>query len=314
MNYVPTKTRHRFKYGLQWLAMRAGVGVLSWIPVRVRVPLLSVAARIAGTLLFDGIARKNLKICFGDKLDSSLRREIRRANDRAIGRLVSELVDYRRLGAPYAARMVRTDATLQFLDDALARGRGAVVVTPHFGNWELFPSHLAGRGYKGAVVARNPANPHLAREFIQMRARAGVETLDALGNARRILRILESGGVAGLLPDLDSKHVAGTFVPFFGTPAWTPVGPAHISVMAGAPLVTAYMIPDGEYYQLVFEEAILPQPGVEKKGEIARITALWAARFEARIRKDPALWVWMHDRFATTPEKAAERKLRKKRR
>lgn len=303
-------TPRRTKYLLQWLALRAGIAALRILPSRLRAALLSAGTRLAGTVTFDGIARKNLKIAFGNELSNELRREIRRANARAIGRLISELIDYEKDGSGTARRLVFTDETLQFLDAALALGRGAVVVTPHFGNWELFPAYLVTRGYRGAVVGRLPANPRLATALADMRARAGVETLDALGSRRAIYRVLQSGGIVGLLPDLDSKRAAGEFVTFFNKLAWTPTGPAHLSVSAGAPLVTAYMIPEGDRYRLTFEEALMPDANITKKEDITRLTTAWARRFEARIRANPQLWVWMHDRWATTPEKAAERRRR----
>ncbi|MBI3818092.1 MAG: lysophospholipid acyltransferase family protein [Planctomycetes bacterium] len=306
------RTARSIKYFSEWLALKVAVSALRVLPSRARAWLLSGAARVAGSLVFDGIARKNLRIAFGDAVAPGFRREIRRANARAIGRMLSEWVDYQKNGPALAARAVYTDETLVFLDRALAAGRGAVVVTPHFGNWELFPAHLAARGYRGAVVGRSPKNPRLARELVGMRARAGVETLDALRQPRAILRTLQSGGIVGLLPDLDSKRAAGEFVPFFGKPAWTPIGPAHLAVMANAPLLTAYMISSGDRYCLTFEPAVMPDPNIkDKKSEILRLTRAWAERFEAKIRANPHQWVWMHDRFATTPDKAAERRRRR---
>ena len=272
--------------------------------------LCTQLARLGGAIKFDGLARENLRIAFGDTLPSAKRKEIRIANARAIGRMLAELADYWHHGTATATRLVDTDPTLAHLDRALAAGRGAVVVTPHFGNWELFPSRIVALGYVGAVVARTPSNPYLARELESMRSRAGVETLDSLRSRRRTLEVLHAGGIVGLLPDFDLKRASGIFVPFLGKPAWTATGPAHLAVSAGAPLLTAYVIPEGDRYRLVFEEGILPEPGAEKRAEIERLTRAWSARFEARIRERPELWVWIHRRWDTTPEVAAERRAR----
>lgn len=291
--------------------MRTLAGAFRLLPLPLRVAALSLGTRIVGIFTFDATARRNLKHSFGNELTSALRSKIRRANARAIGRLIAELIDYERRGAETARKLVFLDETLQFLDDALRAGRGAVVVTPHFGNWELFPAHLVQRGYRGAVVGRTPANPYFAKALRDMRARAGVETLDALGSPRAIVRVLHEGGIVGLLPDLDSKRAAGIFVNFLGRPAWTPTGPAHLAVMAGAPVVPAYMILEGDRYRLTFEPAIWPDADASRREEIARLTHAWSERFEARIRAHPENWVWMHDRWATTPEKAEERRRRR---
>jgi KDO2-lipid IV(A) lauroyltransferase len=305
------KPSRRLKYETQWALVRAGVFALRLLPLRPRSWLLSAAARFAGTFVFGGISRRNLKIAFGNELPREMRREIRRSNARAVGRMAAEWIDYIHDGAATARRAVEVDNTLAHLEAALARRRGVVVVTPHFGNWELMPAYLVARGFGGAVVAREPANPRLAKWLVDARARAGVQTLDALGHPRAILKVLQSGAIVGLLPDLDSKYAAGEFIEFFGRPAWTPTGPAHLAVLSGAPIVPAYMIPRDRGYLLTFDEAILPDPEAGKRAEITRLTTAWSRRFEARIRAHPEHWVWMHDRFATTPEKIAERRARR---
>lgn len=236
---------------------------------------------------------------------------MREDNARALGRLVAEGVEYARRGRALARELVSLDPTSHFLDEALARGRGAIVLTPHFGNWELFPAFMVDRGYEGAVVGRTAANPHLAKLLRDIRARAGVETIDSLRGQRRALEVLARGGIVGLLPDLDSKRVSGVFVEFFGRPAWTPTGPARLAIASGAPIVTSYVLPDGEGYRIEFESPLTAVPQAPRDAEVLRLTQAWSARFEARIRARPELWVWLHDRWATTPEKAEERRRRR---
>lgn len=297
----------RLRHFAQYAALRTAVALLGAVPFRARVALCTGVARAALSLGFEGQARQNLKIAFGDSLPRAKRREIRRANARALGRLVAELVDYLRRGRDTAERLVFADPSISHLHAALALGRGVVVVTPHFGNWELFPAYLAIHGHRGGVVARTPTNPHIARLLAAMRHRAGVPTLDTLRDRRKTLELLRSGGIVGLLPDLDLKRASGIFLPFFGKEAWTSTGPAHLAVAAEAPLLTAYILPEGPRYRLVFEEALRPDPTKGKREEIERLTRAWSARFEARIREKPELWVWMHPRWATTPAKARER-------
>jgi Kdo2-lipid IVA lauroyltransferase/acyltransferase len=302
----------RLRHSLQFAAFRAAIALLAALPFRARVAFCSAVARVAGSWKFDGIARENLKIAFGDSLSREKRKEIRVANARALGRQVAEIVDYMRDGTACAQRLVFADESIARLDEALARGRGAVVVTPHFGNWELFPAFIVARTkVGGGVVARTPSNPHFAKYMEDMRMRARVPTFDSLRARRRILEVLHQGGIVGLLPDLDAKRVSGTFLPFFGKPAWTATGPAHLVVAAQSALITAYMIPEGARYRLVFEEAILPDPKADKHEEILRLTRAWSERFEAKIRERPELWVWMHPRWETTPEKAEERRRRR---
>lgn len=276
-----------------------------------RVALLSAVARIAESLIFKGMAKKNLETAFGNELSAKKQRDIRRANAHAVGQMAAEWVDFNHDHGLLVERRIIVDDTIALLEETMKLQKGAIMITPHFGNWELIPAYLVRRGYIGAVVARMPANPILAKLLVDIRARAGIETLDALRQRRRIVRVLQSGGIVGILPDLDSKRAAGIFVKFFGKPAWTPIGPAHLSILSGAPIIPTYLIPEDGRYRLIFEPAILPNLNIDKQTEILRLTQAWCERFEARIRAHPEHWVWMHDRWSTTPEKAVERRNRR---
>ncbi len=302
------RTRHR----LQLLALRGVARGARLVPFRARSWIFGCIARIAGATVLQGRARRNLRIAFGETLGRDARRDLRRRNARLFGRMVAELVDYFHEGGAAAERLVFTDDSVQNLKDGLARGRGVIVLTPHFGNWELFPAALAARGFHGAVVGRRPSNPGLAGELVAMRARAGVETLDSRSSTRAILRVLQKGGIVGILPDLDTKRIAGEFVPFFGKPAFTATGPALLALLSGAPLLTAFMIAEGDRYRLVFDPPFVGDPDAPRGEEVRRLTGEWAQRFESRIREFPDHWVWVHDRWATTPEKVEERSRRKR--
>lgn len=301
----------RFRHLAQLVALRSSLAAARWIPRRPRRVLFGWVARAVGSLAFEARARANLKTAFGGELTSSMRRKIRRANAVAAGRMASELVDFLRDPIETAREYVLVDPSIRFLDEALAIGRGTILLTPHFGNWEMIPAFIRGRGYTGAVIARRPRNALLARELIALRKRAGAASIDSRGAPRAALRVLAAGGILGVLPDLDTKHVTGEFLPFFGKPAFTATGPAALALLARAPLITAYLIPEGDRYRLVFEEPIIPDRDAPRREETLRLTRAWSTRFEARIRAHPDLWVWIHDRWSTTPEQLVKRKQRR---
>jgi len=117
---------------------------------------------------------------------------------------------------------------------AQASGRPLVLVTGHCGNWEILAAALNCRGLRMAVVARSLDEPRLQGMLAGLRDRFGTATIErgSDGAARQILGLLRRGGALGMLIDQDTK-VDGVWVPFFGRPAFTPVGAAKLALRQG---------------------------------------------------------------------------------
>jgi LPS export ABC transporter protein LptC len=139
------------------------------------------------------------------------------------------------------ADYVRMDGA-QALDEALAGGRGAIVVTGHCGNWELLAAWVAASGYPLTVVVRRVNDARFDALIVDFRRAAGVEVLvrDDPAFLRAVTDALRRNRLVALLIDQDMRG-AGVFVPFFGRPARTPPGAAVIALRARVPVVTAFI-------------------------------------------------------------------------
>ena len=115
------------------------------------------------------------------------------------------------------------------LETALAAGRGAILATGHFGNWEIGAAAVAARGVPMAAVVRRQGNPLFDARLDALRRSLGVETISQHDAPRLVPRLLRRGGVVGLVSDQDARR-AGVFVPFFGRAASTHRGPALFSL------------------------------------------------------------------------------------
>ena len=148
-----------------------------------------------------------------------------------------------------------------------------------------------------AVVARALEESGLNELLVAFRRRFGTETLErgAPGAARRLLRVLRAGGALGMLIDQDTR-VEGVWVPFFGRPAFTPVGAAKIALRQGAAVVPAFIerLADGTHLARIHPPLDLPADEVEA-------TALMTQAIEEQIRRVPEQWVWMHRRWRRQP-------------
>jgi KDO2-lipid IV(A) lauroyltransferase len=295
---------------LQARLVLGGLGLLRWTPSWLWDGVLArLAARCVPRTLRRR-AEEHLLLAFAERFSTRERRAIVRAMLRHQARALREVAHYRRADAAYVGRMVEPETGFaERVRELLARGRGLIVVTPHYGNFELIPAwfkHFLGA--HGGVVGKRHVNPWFDAEMVAMRARHGIETIYQDESPRKLLRLLDSGGVIGILPDQDIVRLPGIFVDFFGRPAWTATGPAHLGLLAGSPLLPVFLEWRGERYELRSGEPIVPERGGSREDEIRRITTAWTRAFEAAIAEHPDHWTWFHQRWRTTPERAEKRR------
>jgi KDO2-lipid IV(A) lauroyltransferase len=253
---------------------------------------------------------------------AGIRRSIARANLEAVrpawsrAEVETILVEtYRELGRiaveyPRLSELVRAagDAVvaevtgLEHLEAARARGRGAILMTGHFGNFELLGAWLGQRNPVDFVV-RPLSNPHVERWILERRVAAGVGTI-ATRDARRIYTSLRANRWIAMLADQDARR-HGVFVPFMGRPASTPIGPARVAIGTGAPIIMGFpwRLPDGRHH-LEIEPPLWPRDDVADP--VLDLTARHAARLEAWVRRYPSQWFWLHRRWKTQPRPQAQ--------
>jgi Kdo2-lipid IVA lauroyltransferase/acyltransferase len=186
----------------------------------------------------------------------------------------------------------------QVLDDALAEGKGAIVISGHVGNWEILGQAIAAAGYPIATVATPFYDPRVTRWLDKWRTQRGLKILWRDGNSgKAILRALRSNQLMGFLIDQDTK-TAGDYVSFFGRPAFTATTPAALALRTAAPLIFCWHHRRRKNHQITIERIDYERTGDHGRDTLA-LTALLTARLENVIRTAPEQWVWMHRRWRT---------------
>ncbi|HVH44003.1 MAG TPA: lysophospholipid acyltransferase family protein, partial [Labilithrix sp.] len=178
------------------------------------------------------------------------------------------------------------------LDAAIAEGRGVVFASAHLGPWERVAASLVLAGVPLTVVAREPYDPRMGRIYRRLRDARGVRTVyrGATGAGIALVRVLRRGEVLGVPMDLASR-VPFVEVPFLGSPAPTPVGPARLAIRTGAAVVVGTTAPaDDGSLGLSF---VRIAPSTSERELSARIND----ELSARIRAMPTAWPWMHARW-----------------
>jgi phosphatidylinositol dimannoside acyltransferase len=181
----------------------------------------------------------------------------------------------------------------EHMDAAIAAGRGAIMVAPHMGSWDMAGSLAGTLGYKVTAVAeRFPGS--LNDAVVETRERFGVRVI-SLGRSavRAITEALTSNGVAALICDLEQGP--GVKVRFFDRWAVVPAGPAAFAMKTGAPMLTTYVYATrpGRYH--VHIDPPMPVGDREtKEGLMQRVIA----RFEDFIKERPDQWYAFRPMFS----------------
>lgn len=245
------------------------------------------------------LTQEHLAYAFGPSLTASDRRRITRGVFGNLGQNMVEWLQLPRWSAQRLQALVAAEG-LDHLRQALSRGRGAILLTAHFGNWELIPLYLRGLGFEGGVLARRLRYPEYESFLLSMRGEKGVPTF-ARGSLKEVAKVLRANQIIGMLPDQDMDSLDGVFVEFFGHPAYTPVGPAALAVMTGAPILPCFLVRDGASFRLVIEPPVEAPERADRAQTMTALTQAWSRVMESRIRRHPDQWVWMHRRWKTKP-------------
>jgi KDO2-lipid IV(A) lauroyltransferase len=192
---------------------------------------------------------------------------------------------------------------LERIQQALAGGRGALILTLHFGSIELAMQALPLAGVPLTVVGRPLPNPWIRRHMAQQRTRTGATLLEHHDVAPRILDALRRGRAVAFLNDQYARRTGGILSPLFGARCFTAPGVALLALRSGAPVLPFYIVRDApDQHRGVF----LPKLELERTGEVRRDVATATARtnqvLETIIRRHPEQWLWAHRRFRRSPD------------
>ena len=291
------KTR---RYYLYFLA-RVGGFFIAILPVKMGLYL----AEFAGKLAFRVVGKQrintieNLRSSFPDKTEAEIRK-IAEGVFINLAKSAVELVNTYKLNERNIDLWVR-GGDFEKLDRAYDKGKGAIMLASHFGNWELIHICFLLKGYPGTAIARRIYFDKYDAFISRVRRSKGVGVVYRDESPKTLLRILKSNGLIGILADQDVDSVDGIFVDFFGMPAYTPKAPVVFSLASGAPLVPCFMIREGMSHRLVIEDPIYMEEKATREESIRFNTERWSRIVESYIRRYPEQWVWMHRRWKTRP-------------
>ena len=189
---------------------------------------------------------------------------------------------------------------LEHYNAALQEGKGVLLISAHFGNWEFGNAALAILSKPPIFMARILDSPFLEEGVSYARSTLGISIINKENAMRPMLRLLKSGAAVNLLIDQNVSVYDGVFINFFGRPACTTSGVALMAMHSGAAVVPIFTtrMPDGRYLAEI-------GPGIEtvhtgnRDQDVVTNTQNYASVVEDHIRKYPRQWLWVHQRWKT---------------
>ena len=302
--------RKNIKYTLLVAAIKVLLVVMRKLPRKVSMGLCGGVGAMAFRLLKEERLKtlNNLTTAYGDEKNAA-----------EIYAMAKEVwINLGKSGAEFAIKMSQDDPEEffkdlevrgnEYLQEAIQRGRGILGLISHMGCWEGTALGLPMLGIPAYAIGKKLGNERLNTLLFESRGKKGVPTLARGSSYKTILRVLSENNLIGILIDQDTE-VRGVFVDFYGKPAYTPIGAAMLAMDSGAPVLPMfYLKKQDDTYEFVIEKEIPLADTGNRRQDMEENTRRFHRVIEEYIRKYPTQWVWMHNRWKTTPEMAQKKK------
>jgi Kdo2-lipid IVA lauroyltransferase/acyltransferase len=246
-------------------------------------------------------ALENLRLSFPDKSQAWLERTTRRSFEHIVMLTFDVL---------YTTRLVRLSTWTKYLEfdnisetlQLLVQRRGVIVITGHYGNFEILGYALAVFGLESYSIARPIDNPYINKFLMGVRERQGQKIIDKKGATDMMLQILDSGSTLAFIADQNAGR-KGIFVDFFGRKASTYKSIGLLAMQYDLPIIvgSARRLNDRYRFEISCHHIILPEDWKQQDDPLYWITAEYTKGIEGMVRADPEQYWWVHRRWKTRP-------------
>jgi KDO2-lipid IV(A) lauroyltransferase len=248
------------------------------------------------------VAIDNLQHAFPSRYSPDQIDQIVRDTYRHFCGVILEIIQLPRHINPYNWAKYFRFPRLKELVSWLLSGRPVLLVTGHFGNWEMGGYVLGLLGFSAHAVARPLDNPYLDEYLRHFREGTGQKLLAKHGDFVKMQSILDSAGILATLGDQDAGP-RGLFVDFFGRPASTHKAIALLALEHRVPLIVVGCRKIGEpmNYELILEDCILPEDYQDRPDAVTAMTQRFTSALERIVTTAPEQYFWLHRRWKHQP-------------
>ncbi len=277
------------KYLLFWFVFR----ILGRLPL----PMLYWIADIVGTLSFMFASRTRSSVLdnLGHVMPEASPPERSRVAKRVFHNVAYYYADLAHMPHMSAQRFVDERLTYHGIDEllrpTLASGRGAIMLSAHFGNPELVAQAMGPLRIPTFAVTEPVQPPRLSRMLNEIRSNEGVEFRPvSVGSAKHIIQTLRSGGTVALMGDRDIEGPRMR-LPFFGVETWMPTGPVEVGLRTGAAIFPSFCVRRDRYrLEAYLEDEITVERTDDFQADVKATMLKYIERLEWWLRREPEQW------------------------
>ncbi|MDG3003126.1 lysophospholipid acyltransferase family protein [Paludisphaera mucosa] len=248
------------------------------------------------------VGLENLRQAYGDGMTEAERDAVVRGVYRHFCMMLMEIF--------HTPKRIRLDNYRQFIKlaghgpilDRMLDGEPMILLTGHYGNWEIAGYLFGLFGFPTWSVARTLDNPYLERYLRSFRESTGQQMIPKAGGYDQIVEVLETNRTLSMLADQDAGP-RGLFVDFFGRPASTHKAIALLAIEHNAPVVVgvARRVGPGFRYEMRCSQIIEPGEFTGGADDARLLTQRYTSALEELIRQDPTQYLWLHRRWKHQP-------------
>ncbi|MCM8790939.1 MAG: mitochondrial fission ELM1 family protein [Candidatus Omnitrophica bacterium] len=245
------------------------------------------------------IAYANLKAAFAkEKSPHELRTITKRVYQNMVQTFM-EVLNLTKVNREYVDRYVEV-VNMDLIRNAANSGRGTILLTAHFGNWELSSLVSSVEGWPIMVLVREQKMKRLNELLNRLRESNGCKVIRKGMDVKNILKALQEKKIVGILADQDAGK-NGMFVDFFGRPTSSHSGTMEIAKRTDSIVLPNFIVrTKGPYHKLYLEEYI-DFRNTPSKDAVRENLQRYMSLLERYVRQYPDQWLWLHKRWKSTP-------------
>ncbi|MFR4383761.1 MAG: lysophospholipid acyltransferase family protein [Phascolarctobacterium sp.] len=253
------------------------------------------------------MAEANIRECLG--VSDERAKQIAADSLHRFGRMVIEVMRFPLLNEKTIHEQVQVEG-LEYLETAYAEGKGVIMATGHYGNWELLGATVALHGYPMLSITRKQNNSHMDKTINEFREMVGQQVTYNRGKhgLLAISRMLKEKNLLGVLFDQDTND-DGVELDLFGKRSVIPMGAAALSRIYGSPILPILMHnnDDGTCCAKIYPPLYTPKTG-DKQRDFYQVTRKLVDILEMEIINHPEMWFWVHDRWKDGRQRFGKKK------
>jgi KDO2-lipid IV(A) lauroyltransferase len=289
------------QHKIEYVFVRILVILVNILPVKIGIRCGDLIGIFAFSVIRyrRNVSLVNLRKSFGNRYTYNEYKKIARRAYINIGRGLMELAMFPSLKKKDLSNYIRV-VNGEPLRDHFKTGKGAVLISGHFGSWEMMGAYLAQAGWPIDFLVGIQHNRSVNNLMNKHRAIFGIGLIEIGVAARGVFAAIKNGRGVAMLSDQDAGS-DGVVIDFLGRPASTAKGPAAFALKTGVPIFYGAFVREGlDHHILFIEGPIIVEKTGDKEEDIKKLTQAYSDQLAKYITKYPDHWLWSHRRWKST--------------